>query len=154
MGAHVSAVPNHQVSRVTGMKMRGDVALGGNFGYELDLSAQTEEDTEEIRRQVKLVKRIRETTQRGVFTRLLSPFDGNVAAWQFVDENRVVLCVYRILAKPNPAPIRIRLRDVPDGIYHTEDGNKESANTLMNVGVCPVFPKGDFASCVLVFEKG
>ena len=153
MGAHVSAVPNHQVSRVTGMKMRGDVALGGNFGYELDLSAQTEEDTEEIRRQVKLVKRIRETTQRGVFTRLLSPFDGNVAAWQFVDENRVVLCAYRILAKPNPAPIRIRLRNVPDGMYHTEDGNKESANTLMNVGVCPVFPKGDFASCVLVFEK-
>ena len=35
MGAHVSAVPNHQVGRVTGMKMRGDVAIGGNFGLQI-----------------------------------------------------------------------------------------------------------------------
>ena len=38
MGAHVSAVPNHQTGRVTGMRMRGEVAMGGNFGFELDLS--------------------------------------------------------------------------------------------------------------------
>ena len=153
MGAHVSAVPNHQVGRVTGMKMRGDVAVGGNFGYELDLSAQTAADMEEIRRQVKLVKRIRETTQRGVFTRLLSPFDGNVTAWQFADENRIVLCVYRVMSKPNPAPVRIRLRGVPDGIYQTEDGDTVTASALMNAGVCPDFPREDFASCVMVFEK-
>ena len=153
MGAHVSAVPNHQVGRVTGIKMRGDVALGGNFGYELDLSVQTPEDMEEIRRQVSLVKRIRQTTQRGVFTRLMSPFEGNVTAWQFADDQRVILCAYRVLAKPNPAPVRIRLSDVPDGIYRAEDGSEVSSAALMNAGVCPDFSKGDFASSVMIFEK-
>ena len=153
MGSHVSAVPNHQVGRVTGIKMRGDVALAGNFGYELDLSVQTPEDMEEIRRQVSLVKRIRQTTQRGVFTRLMSPFEGNVTAWQFADDQRVILCAYRVLAKPNPAPVRIRLSDVSDGIYRAEDGSEVSSAALMNAGVCPDFSKGDFASSVMIFEK-
>ena len=38
MGAHVSAVPNHQVHRMTSLDMRGHVAMSGNFGYELDLN--------------------------------------------------------------------------------------------------------------------
>ena len=37
MGAHVSAVPNHQTGRVTDMNTRGVVAMTGAFGYELDL---------------------------------------------------------------------------------------------------------------------
>ena len=153
MGAHVSAAPNHQVGRVTGIRMRGDVALGGNFGYELDLSAQTPEDMEEIRRQVELVKRVRETTQRGVFTRLMSPFEGNVTAWQFVDDKRLILCAYRTLAKPNPAPVRIRLRNVPDGIWRAEDGTAHTASALMNAGLSPDFPRGDFTSAVIVLER-
>ena len=44
MGAHVSAVPNHQVHRETSLEMRGDVAMSGNFGYELDLTRFTEEE--------------------------------------------------------------------------------------------------------------
>ena len=43
MGCHVSAVPNHQAHRMTSLSMRGDVAMSGNFGYELDLAAFTEE---------------------------------------------------------------------------------------------------------------
>ena len=153
MGAHVSAVPNHQVARITPMKTRGDVALGGNFGYELNLAAQTPEDVEEIRRQIRQVKAVRETTQRGVFTRLSSPFDSNLAAWQFVDEKRVILCAYQILARPNPELTRIRLRDVPEGIYTSEDGSSVSSSVLMHTGVPVPFPRGDFASCVMVFEK-
>src|SRR5699024_12404573 len=36
MGAHVSAVPNHQVNRITSLKMRGDVALARYLCYVLD----------------------------------------------------------------------------------------------------------------------
>lgn len=153
MGAHVSAVPNHQAGRLTSIRMRGDVALGGNFGYELDLSAQTPEDMEEIRRQVALVKEIRHTTQQGVFTRLESPFEGNLTAWQFADEKRVILCAYRVLSHPNTAPARVRLHDVPGGVYLAPDGSKISADDLMRAGVRPTFPREDFASCVMIFEK-
>ena len=36
MGARVSAVPNHQMGRITPLETRGDVAMMGNLGYELD----------------------------------------------------------------------------------------------------------------------
>ncbi len=36
MGAHVSAVPNHQVARITPLATRAAVAFFGAFGYELD----------------------------------------------------------------------------------------------------------------------
>ena len=153
MGAHVSAVPNHQIGRVTDMRMRGDVALGGNFGYELDLSAQTGADTAEIRRQVRQVKAIRKTTQQGAFTRLLSPFEGNVTAWQFADENRVILCAYRVLNMPNGEPLRARLHNVPNGLYQTADGSVVSASDLARAGVTLSFAPHDFASLVAVFER-
>jgi alpha-galactosidase len=153
MGAHVSAVPNHQAGRVTSMRMRGDVALGGNFGYELDLSAQSPEDMEEIRRQVRQVKALRRTTQQGVFTRLQSPFESNVTAWQFSDGQRVILCAYRVLNHPGDAPAFIRLKNVPEGVYTAPDGGVVSANDLMRAGVPLSFPRRDFASIVMVFER-
>lgn len=153
MGAHVSAVPNHQVGRVTSMRFRGDVALGGNFGYELDLSAQTPEDLEEIRRQIKMIKDIRSTTAKGRFTRLLSPFESNTVAWQFVDDKRLILCIYRILVKPNAEQVIVRPADLPAGTYRAEDGTLLDASDLMNIGIVPNLPWGDFVSQVLVFER-
>ena len=41
MGAHVSAVPNHQMNRHTPLTTRGHVAMMGNLGYELDLAILT-----------------------------------------------------------------------------------------------------------------
>ena len=153
MGAHVSASPNHQVARLTSIQVRGDVALGGNFGYELDLSAQTDEDMAQIVRQVERVKTLRSTVSHGAFTRLLSPFDGNIAAWQFADDRRVILCVYRVLSRPNPGPVYVKMRGVPQGEYICENGQKMHANDMMRAGVKVSFPWGDFASCVMVFEK-
>ena len=46
MGAHVSAVPNHQVLRTTPIETRANVACFGTFGYELDLNQLTEEELE------------------------------------------------------------------------------------------------------------
>ena len=46
MGAHVSAVPNHQTGRITPLHTRGVVAMSGTFGYELDLLKLTEEEKE------------------------------------------------------------------------------------------------------------
>jgi alpha-galactosidase len=117
------------------------------------LSAQTEEDMEEIRRQVKQVKAIRRTTQQGVFTRLLSPFDGNVTAWQFADETRVILCAYRVLNLPNGEPLRVRLHDVPKGLYKGPDGQTVSSSDLERAGVPLLFDHHDFASLVMVFER-
>ncbi|MBC2478280.1 alpha-galactosidase, partial [Clostridium beijerinckii] len=65
MGAHVSAVPNHQVHRNTSLKMRGDVAMLGNFGYELDLTNFNDEEIETVKKQVETYKELRELIQFG-----------------------------------------------------------------------------------------
>ena len=49
MGAHVSAVPNHQTGRTVPLKMRGNVALGGNFGFELDPGRLSPEEREAVK---------------------------------------------------------------------------------------------------------
>ena len=52
MGAHVSVCPNHQVGRTTPLKMRGDAALLGVLGYEMDLSRASQEELELMAQQI------------------------------------------------------------------------------------------------------
>lgn len=49
MGAHVSAVPNHQVGRTTSLETRYIVAAAGNLGYELDLQKLSQDEMELIK---------------------------------------------------------------------------------------------------------
>ena len=112
MGAHVSAVPNHQVYRMTSLKMRGDVAMSGNFGYELDLTKFTEEEKEIVKSQVQQYKELRELIQFGDLYRLKSPFEGNETAWMIVSEDKTEAFVayFRVLAVPNEPLRRLPLR--------------------------------------------
>ena len=151
MGAHVSAVPNHQTGRVTSLRMRGDVALAGNFGFELDLTKMSAADLAEAADLVARVKAYRDLTRTGTFWRLLSPFEGPDTAWSFVSEDRreVLFCAYRSLSVPNSAPLRVRLRGlIPDACYFSDDGAKYNGAVLMNHGVT-VRLRGDFSSFVL-----
>ena len=77
MGAHVSAVPNHQTGRITPLATRAAVAFFGVFGYELDPTALTADERAEVAAQVAFYERHRETFQRGRFLRLESPFEGD-----------------------------------------------------------------------------
>ncbi|HEY1169103.1 MAG TPA: alpha-galactosidase [Candidatus Limnocylindrales bacterium] len=114
MAAHVSAVPNHQVGRVTPLATRAAVAFFGVFGYELDPTVLSGGERAEIAGQVAFYKQWRELFQRGRFRRLLSPFEGDrdETAWMVVaDEARAAIVGhYQILARPNPGPRRLRLR--------------------------------------------
>ena len=155
MGAHVSAVPNHQTGRITSMKLRGDVALGGNFGYELDLSKLNEADAEVVRQQVEFVKRVRKLTQTGVFTRLLSPFEGRYTAWQFVSEDasEALLCVYRALQTPMESPKRVCMHGLDETATYADDaGNRYSGAVLNHYGAW-IHLCGDFSSEVLHLKK-
>ena len=68
IGSHVSAVPNHQVARMTSLKMRGDVADFGTFGYELDSTKLSEVEKEIVREQVAQVKRWQPLISRAIST--------------------------------------------------------------------------------------
>ncbi|MGN0777032.1 MAG: alpha-galactosidase [Candidatus Ventricola sp.] len=156
MGAHVSAVPNHQTNRITPFMTRCHVAMGGNFGFELDLSRQTDEDLAAARSAVSMVKALRSTMQQGEYTRLLNPFehDGR-AAWQFADDERVIVCMYVPQQQPNPQPHRVRLSGIDAEATYVdhEHGITASGAALMNLGLIVPDSRGDHDSWVYVLEK-
>ena len=67
MGAHVSAVPNHQTGRVTPISTRAMVAFFGVFGYELDPTRLSDAERAEIAEQVAFYAGHRDLFQRGRF---------------------------------------------------------------------------------------
>ncbi len=122
MGAHVSAVPNHQTGRLAPLGTRAAVAAFGILGYELDAAALTAAERIEVADQVAFYKEHRELLQRGRFLRLRGPWDGdgNETAWMTVsdDARRAVIGLYRVLNRPNPGTGRLRLRGLdPDRSY-------------------------------------
>lgn len=150
MGAHVSAVPNHQVERTTSLKFRGDVAMSGNFGYELDLTKFTVEEQETAKQQIETYKEIRGLVQQGEMYRLLSPFEGNETSWMFVssDRNEALLFYFKVLAEPN-APLRnVKLEGLdPEKNYVLEAGGEiYGGDRLMALGLPVSSLRGDFAS--------
>lgn len=159
IGAHVSAVPNHQVHRTTPLETRGHVAFAGNFGYELDLTAFTEEEDAVVRGQVAYYKEIRPLVQFGDFYRLLSPFEGNETAWMFVspDRSEAFAAYYKVLAEPNAGYRSIRLKGLnPEADYRIAglDG-AVGGDELMRAGLA--VPQellfGDFQSQVWRIRK-
>ena len=84
MGAHVSAVPNHQTGRVTPLATRAAVAMAGTFGYELNPAALSDAEKEAIRRQVHTFQAWSGLLQQGDYYRLRAPGTG-CAVWENAD---------------------------------------------------------------------
>lgn len=134
MGAHVSAVPNHQVGRITPLATRAAVALFGVLGYELDPTALSAAERAAIGDQIAFYKRHRDLLQRGRFIRLVGPDgddgqrggardlggSGNDVAWMCVSEDRTrgIVGFYRILQPAGAPSTRLRLRGLSgDAMY-------------------------------------
>ncbi|PZE20560.1 alpha-galactosidase [Paenibacillus xerothermodurans] len=152
MGSHVSAVPNHQMHRTTSLQMRGDVAMSGNFGYELDLTRFTAEEKELAKQQVAAYKEARTLIQRGDFYRLASPFDGNITAWMFVSDDRTeaLVAYFKVLAEPGEPLRSIRLRGLDTDSRYRVAGSGEiyGGDELMYKGLHVPVLEGDFQSLI------
>jgi len=157
MGAHVSAVPNHQVYRITSLDIRGHVAMSGNFGYELDLTKLTDEEKEKVKEQVAFYKEIRRLVQYGNFYRILSPFEGNETAWMFVseDQSEAFVAYFRVLAEANAPLSSVRLKglDPNKQYYLIGKGELYGGDELMYAGLNVPYLKGDFVSFTWVLKE-
>jgi alpha-galactosidase len=178
IAAHVSAVPNHQVGRVTPLATRAAVAFFGVFGYELDPTVMTPAERAEIADQIALYVRYRDVLQFGRFVRLSSPFeaDRDEVAWMAVgvDRRRAVVGYYRILGEPDPGPVRLRLRGLdPDATYAVtpwpaggganlvrEPRGRQTGAELMSAGIAlelgrhETMSRGDFWTRLFVLDAG
>ncbi|OGO55062.1 MAG: alpha-galactosidase [Chloroflexi bacterium RBG_16_70_13] len=173
MGAHVSAVPNHQVGRITPLATRAAVAFFGVFGYELDPRALSGPERAEIRAQIAFYREHRELFQRGRFVRLRSPLGRDDGAWMVISPDRrgAIVAHVRILARPVPPPDRLRLRGLDPGLTYrvspwpgpsagdASDGVRRGGDVLMAAGLGLVpedpptgAPGGDFSSRIWVLS--
>lgn len=138
MGAHVSAVPNHQVGRITSFDMRCNVAMAGQFGFELDLNKCTEEELKTAERAIKTYRELGEVFHKGDCYRLKSPFESDVCAIEFVseDKNTVILTVNCDRATPNAPDEYIKLCGLDENAIYTLEGTDKrfGGDYLMNIG--------------------
>lgn len=164
MGAHVSAVPNQQVGRVTPLETRGNVATFGILGYELDLSALTDEEKKVIKEQIHFYQKYRSLIMNGTFYRLLDPFQGNDSAWMVVSEDRNIALIgfFRRQGVPNGPWIRLYLDGLDENKqYYLETGTDRETlyggDELMNVGMVVKEEQlcnhgGDYSSGIFVLQ--
>lgn len=157
IGCHVSAVPNHQVDRITPIETRGVVAMSGNFGYELDITKLPESEKEIIKEQVKLYKEIRETIQFGKCYRLSSPFENNDIAWMFISKDceEIIVSFVRTLAKPNSKFISLKLVGLDESLKYEILGENiiVGGDELMNIGLNVPELKGDYQAKMWRLKK-
>jgi Alpha-galactosidase len=150
MGSHISACPNHQVGRTTSLETRGNVAMSGNFGYELDLTKFSDEEREIVKAQVAHYKEIRHIIQYGEFYRILSPFEGNETSWVYVTEDKTeaVAFYFKGLEVPNMHSKKIKLKGLNPNFKYAIEGIDVAigGDELMYSGIDTIGINGDFAS--------
>ena len=159
MGAHISAVPNHQVGRVTPLKLRGDVAMLGQFGFELDLSKMSVEDKELSKKLIAFYKEYGEIIHSGEVYKLASVFEGKSSAFQIIseDKNTVIVFLYNIQGKVGLPSKILKLQNLEANAEYVEitdekDGTVYGGDALMNVGILQDITH-DHASEIRVFKR-
>ena len=157
MGAHVSAIPNHQTGRITSFKTRGNVALSGTFGYELDATKFTDEECEAVKAQCEEYHKLYDVIHYGELYRLITPYDGDrtAYAWEFVseDKNEALLTYVLLFSRPRVRrTVRLKGLD-PNKTYRDEESGKTyKGSTLMNAGLNFVKFEGDYNSLKVHFK--
>ena len=152
MGAHVSDCPNHTVGRVTPFKTRGDVALAGTFGYELDITKIAKTEQEQIKEQVALYHKYNDLVREGDYYRIASFADNHYYDCYMVvskDKKEALMTFVSVFARPNFHSRRICLQGLdPKQEYYVEDCTKQryGGDVLMNAGILVPSEPGDFRS--------
>lgn len=160
MGAHVSAVPNHQTGRVTPFRTRGHVALSGSFGYELDLNKMSEEEKAIVKEQIEDFHKYYSLTHEGTYYRLTPPGE-RFCAWEFVDEEKdhALQTLVMTSAEGNPLPVHTIVKGLsPDKYYCCSvNGQVHSGRTWMGAGLTLRMVPKEYESILIewnVVEKG
>jgi alpha-galactosidase len=137
MGAHVSAIPNHQTQRATDLAIRGNAAMSGLLGYELDLTQLTEEEKAQIKEQITFYKKHRRLLQLGRFVRLLSPYEGNDAAWLYVsqDKKEAIVFYFRVLDEASAPLVTLKLAGLDPDLTYQSGGENFGGDELMQLGL-------------------
>ncbi|MCI9339194.1 MAG: alpha-galactosidase [Dorea sp.] len=126
IGAHVSAVPNHQTGRITPLETRGYAAMAGTFGYELNIAQMSEAEKAVIREQVDIYHKYNWIVKEGDLYRIGDPFaNRDHACWMVVSRDKKEALVTYIQTHALPGYFgsarKLRLKGLMDeAVYRVE----------------------------------
>ncbi|MCD7828155.1 MAG: alpha-galactosidase [Clostridiales bacterium] len=133
MGAHVSA------SRRTGYETKGNVALWGTFGYELDPNKLTEDEKTLVKEQVKEYHKYYDLIHYGDLYRLICPEENAYkCAWSFVSPDKNQALVTIVTMREDIGLLHIlKLKGLDPDKFYTDEASGEvySGGLLMNAGL-------------------
>ena len=127
VSAHVSASPSQHMLRRTPIDTRFNVAMFGDFGYELFFSEMTNFDKKRCKALIEIYKKYREVFQFGDFYELNS-FTDNFVKWQVVSKNKKTSIIghFNILQKSNAPECYLDARGLlDDQVYDIEGIQQE-----------------------------
>ena len=155
ISCHVSAVPNHQLKRVTPLETRTIVAEFGTLGYELDLSKCSEQEREQLATSISTYKKYRKTLQFGRLDWLSVHDRHNEYAWEKLTDTTLIIDHVNVLVQPNTVMKRLRAQNLPPEAQYTLQGDDKhySAAYLMAVGIVIPQPAKDFDSHQWIFKR-
>jgi alpha-galactosidase len=155
----VTDVPNFD-GRSTPLKFRFVVAMMGTLGIGSNLNKFSAEDTALATKMIAFYKRVRGTVQMGDLHRLLSPYEGEVTASEYVSADRSQAVVFALLrsqfySRPVP-PLRLEGLD-EKAVYAVEDESGKPLGTfsggwLANHGL-HVDLRGDYDGTAVVLTR-
>ena len=155
ISTHVTASPNHQNGRITTLKTRADTAYIGTFGYELDITKMSEQEIDEIKKQIEFDKTIQELVRDGDFYRLMNPYETNYCGWEVVskDKDHALLFACKILSLAQSKDKRVKLKGLKeDALYMNKaTGEQYYGSLLMNRGIRIDYAMCDFATEIIEF---
>lgn len=115
------------------------VAMAGTFGYELNLNEISQEEKDEIRRQIAEYKKYAELVQKGLYYRLTNPQTDNQGAWEFVseDQKEALVQVVGIRKHANMTVDYIKVRGLKENAMYreTESGRLYNSTALAEAGL-------------------
>ena len=153
MGAHVASCWDK--TRYTDFDTRGNVALAGTFGYELDLDECLPEERGQVKGQCQRYHQFHHLVEEGVYHRLTSPWESPLVAWMNVarDASEFLLTVVQTDRRYNARVPWLRLRGLnPQALYQDDQGHSMGGDLLMKRGI-PIFLERDSQSLLFHFRE-
>ena len=156
MSCHVSACPNHQTGRTTPISTRGAIASLGASGYELNVSALSDEEKNACKEQITAYRKISDLVLRGDLFRLSNPFSENYFCEMIVSKDKRFAYVVgeQLRAMPLSNTQFVKLVGLAEEkLYCIEELNVTvSGKTLASVGA-PLPKLGDYESFIWHIEE-
>ena len=86
--------------------------MGGQLGYELDVTKMSDDELSEVKQQIKEYKSVRDIVHNGELYRTVSPFETNNCSWIYAKEDKsaAVLFYFTIANSPSRLPKRVTFR--------------------------------------------